>query len=194
MTGPYTPQAQPIVCPIDKGGAIDPEGFQDADGTRYLLWKVDGNSFDGGKNHTRPTPIMLQQLDTDGFTFVGPPVQIMDREKSDGPLVEAPALGRYERAGAPPLYVLFFSSNFFGNPSYDVKYATSENLRGPYTRANKTLLSTGKSHLIGPGGMDVGVSSTQVVFHAIDKGTFGGNLTRPMGTAQIRINGTTVTI
>ena len=42
--GPVRPVGdKPLVCPADEGGAIDPASFVDADGTRYLLWKNDGN-------------------------------------------------------------------------------------------------------------------------------------------------------
>lgn len=197
VAGPYEPQDQPIVCPTDQGGAIDPEGFRDADGTRYLVYKIDGNSFDKPGRPFRATPLMLQRVAADGYTLEGSPVPIMDRIASDGPLVEAPSLGRYPRAGQPDLYVLFFSSNMFSGPGYDVKYATSESITGPYVRGDTPLLQTGDGPgraLIGPGGLDVGVSSTQVVFHSITKGTMGPHehLDRPLWTAEITIQGTTV--
>lgn len=96
-TGPYTPQAQPIACATSGGGAIDPAGFQDSDGTRYVVYKVDGNNLGGGGtcgngDGSHSTPIMLQKLTSDGITATGSAVQILDRGTYDGPLIEAPSL------------------------------------------------------------------------------------------------------
>lgn len=45
IQGPYLPVGDdPLVCPGADGGAIDASGFQDVDGTRWLVYKVDGNS------------------------------------------------------------------------------------------------------------------------------------------------------
>lgn len=95
--GPYTPQSQPIACQTSGGGAIDPAGFQDSDGTRYVVYKVDGNNLGGGGScgngdESHSTPIMLQKLASDGVTPTGNPVQILDRDSNDGPLIEAPSL------------------------------------------------------------------------------------------------------
>jgi hypothetical protein len=95
--GPYTPEAQPIACQTAGGGAIDPAGYQDTNGTRYIVYKVDGSSLGGGgpcgnANGEYSTPIMLQEMEADGVTPTGDPVQILDRGQSDGPLIEAPAL------------------------------------------------------------------------------------------------------
>ena len=39
--GPYDPVGDsPLACPSSQGGAIDANGFQDADGSLYLLYKV----------------------------------------------------------------------------------------------------------------------------------------------------------
>jgi len=95
--GPFNPQAQPIDCNTSGGGAIDPSGFQDTDGTRYVAYKVDGNNLGGGGScgngdGSHSTPIMLQQLQGDGITPVGSPIQILDRGQYDGPLIEAPKI------------------------------------------------------------------------------------------------------
>ena len=42
ITGPYTPGANPLYCPLDQGGAIDASWFVDTGGQRYVLYKVDG--------------------------------------------------------------------------------------------------------------------------------------------------------
>jgi len=135
IQGPYTPYgSDPLLCPIARGGAIDASGFRDADGSRWIVYKVDGNSRGNGGicGNTVPpiqsTPIMLQRVAGDAVTLLGPPVQILDRDDSDGPLVEAPALVR-----APGgWYVLFFSSNCYDSEQYDVGYAISMNITGMF--------------------------------------------------------------
>lgn len=45
IEGPYTPTAEAFACPTDQGGAIDPSGYYDeASNTRWVVYKVDGNS------------------------------------------------------------------------------------------------------------------------------------------------------
>ena len=119
-----------------RGGAIDPSGFRDADGSRYVVYKVDGNSVGNGgvcKNTVAPivpTPIMLVHVEEDGVTAIGAPVQILDRDDGDGPLVEAPSLARMSDG----TYAVFFSSNCWSTPQYDVSWAAATNITGPYTK------------------------------------------------------------
>lgn len=45
IQGPYIPVGdEPLVCPQQEGGAIDASGFRDVDGSRWVVYKVDGNS------------------------------------------------------------------------------------------------------------------------------------------------------
>ena len=194
VTGPYTPAAQPLICPLDQGGAIDPEGYKDADGTRYVIYKVDGNSMNRPGESFRSTPIMLQQVQADGVTRVYDPIQLLDRSERDGTLIEAPAMARYQPKdhSKPPVYVLFYSSDDFTTPNYDVSYATSSSVKGPFARSNAALLKTGDAgnKLVGPGGLDCGVDSTQVVFHSIRTSSDDGSvqeLIRTMWTANLTV-------
>lgn len=84
--GPFTTQSEPIACRTAGGGTIDPAGFQDADGTVYVVYKVDGNNLGGG---AYSTPIILQKIESDGVTPTGNPVQILDRGTADSPLIKA---------------------------------------------------------------------------------------------------------
>jgi beta-xylosidase len=92
---------------MSEGGAIDAQPFRDHDGTFYLLYKIDGNNIGSGGecgNSVPPlqnTPIMLQRLKSDAMTLDGPPVQVLDREAEDGPLVEAPMLVQPFATGSP---------------------------------------------------------------------------------------------
>lgn len=48
VTGPYKPVGdQPLICPMDQGGAIDSAAYND-NGERYITWKVDGNAIGNG--------------------------------------------------------------------------------------------------------------------------------------------------
>ena len=197
VKGPYIPMAEPLACPLNQGGAIDPSAFQDADGKRYVVYKVDGNSFDRPNGRHHPTPLVLQEVAADGVTYVGSATTLLDRQISDGPLIEAPALARYDLDnGTKSFYALFFSSNVFTGPRYNVLYATSSSVQGPFVRAAQSLLATGDGGgaLIGPGGMDVGNSSTKVVFHSIRKDEPGTPLTRTLWVGELKVNGTAITI
>ncbi|RDW69292.1 arabinanase [Coleophoma cylindrospora] len=188
-TGPFTPQDSVLACPLSQGGAIDPAGFIDADGTNWVVYKIDGNSIGNGgtcDNTVAPivsTPIMLQQMAADGITAVGDPVQILDRGDADGPLVEAPSLVRTS-AGT---YILFFSSNCFSTTLYDVSYATASSVKGPYTKSSAPLLVTGDYGLQAPGGATVAKDASAIVFHA------NCPAGRCMFERAITISGTTVT-
>src|SRR5262249_51070772 len=61
LLGTYVDRGGPLVQ--DSEGAIDPTFFEDSDGTRWLLYKIDGNA------HGLPTPIFLRQLTSDGLSF-----------------------------------------------------------------------------------------------------------------------------
>ena len=166
--GPYMPQDTPLACPLSVGGAIDPSGFIDSDGTNYIVYKVDGNSIghggacNNGIEPMVPTPILLQKLHTDGVSPLGPPIQILDRDTTDGPLVEAPNLIR-TRNGS---YFLFFSSNCYTTPNYNVNYAVAPAIDGPYVKASEPLLVTGDFDLTAPGGGTVTSDGLKIVFHA----------------------------
>lgn len=169
--GPYEPLNETLACPVDQGGAIDPAGFQDADGTLYVVYKVDGNNIGHGglcgntKEPIVPTPIMLQKLLSDGTTPTGDAIQLLDRDSSDGPLIEAPDLVRSKEG----IYFLFFSSGCTRSPTYDVKYATATKVEGPYVRAKSPLLQTGDYGLLAPGSVGVhddGSGGWAFAFHA----------------------------
>lgn len=195
--GPYTPEATALACHLDGGGAIDPAAFQDHDGTLWLTYKVDGNNIGHGgicgntKAPIVPTPIMLQKMLPDGITPDGNYTVIMDRMRSDGPLVEAPALVRSHEG----IYFLFFSSGCTRSPSYDIKYATALNITGPYRRAQYPLLESGDYGLLAPGSASVhddGNGGFDMAFHA--RVTAPQGRIRAMFTTKLEFNGHVVTM
>lgn len=167
VQGPYTPTSdQPWVCPLSQGGAIDVSGYTNSDNTRWVVYKVDGNSLGHGGECMNtvapivPTPIMLQQVDfATGTKLVGSPQQILTNIASDGPYVEGPSLSRLNGQ-----YVLFFSTNCFATPKYDIQYATASNIKGPYTRQGR-IMATGTNGLSAPGGLDIAVNGDHAVWH-----------------------------
>ncbi|KAF7179405.1 hypothetical protein CNMCM7691_008338 [Aspergillus felis] len=166
--GPYQPIPEPLACPREYGGAIDPSPFRDTDGKLYVTYKNDGNSIghggdcNNGKKPIVKVSIMLQELQDDGITPVGDPIEILRNEEEDGPLVEAPDIIRTDHG----YYYLFYSSHCFTSPMYDVKYAYSTSLKGPYKRAPRALVKTGDFNLTSPGGATVAPDGTFMIFHA----------------------------
>ncbi|EMC91620.1 glycoside hydrolase family 43 protein [Baudoinia panamericana UAMH 10762] len=168
VDGPYIDtSATPWICPTAQGGAIDPAGYLNSDGTRWVVYKIDGNaSGHGGScgNTVAPivqTPIMLQQVNAaDGHTLIGDPIQLITNGPADGPYVEAPSLSYLGGK-----YVLFFSSQCYQTPQYDVSYATAPSITGPYTKYGP-LLVTGSNGMTAPGGLDLAINGNHAIWHA----------------------------
>jgi len=183
------------ICPISEGGAIDAQAFKDINGQRYIAYKIDGNSIgNGGDCYNMvepiiPTPIMLQKIASDGTTFQGPPVKILDNLGiSDAGIVEAPSITR----SAEGVYFLFFSNGCYTFPSYTVSYATSKRIGGPYVRNHVPLLKTGDYHLLGPGSASVSVDGVHMLFHSV----YGDpkDFVRAMYSARLKLEGHTARI
>ena len=118
------------------------------------------------------------------MTLLGSATTILDNEgASDEGIIEAPDL--LHREGT---WYLFFSANCYVNQNYNVHYATSKSVTGPYTRASKPLFKTGDGNgLTAPGGADVDHDGKHMVFHAQN-----GNGGRAMYTALLTYNGITI--
>jgi beta-xylosidase len=146
--GPFqSPAEKPFVCQTGEGGSIDPAVFTDDDGSRWLLWKNDGNS-GGGQ-----TWIYLQRLSADGQSLEGEPARLITADQAwEGVLVEAPTL--YKKDGK---YTLFYSANAYNDRRYAVGYAVADKIDGPYTKPSRTpLLATRiPAGIVGPGGQDL---------------------------------------
>jgi arabinan endo-1,5-alpha-L-arabinosidase len=152
-----------LICPADEGGAIDAATFLDDDGTRYLLWKNDGNCCG------LDTWLQIAPLGDDGLTLAGKTTKLVKQDQAwEGNLVEAPTM--VERDGT---YVLMYSANDYGSDAYAVGYATADSPTGPFTKADEPLLTTDASEgrFVGPGGQDVVTApdgSDRLVFHTWD--------------------------
>lgn len=167
VQGPFSPSQNILACNEAQGGAIDPSGFYDPQTQkRFITYKIDGNSLGyGGScgNGVAPivsTPIMLQEVASDGVTPLGSPIQLLDRSDADGPLIEAPNLTILNGQ-----YYLFFSSNCYTTTAYDVSFAVSNSVYGPFVRRGP-LLVTPELGLSAPGGASVTKDGGYMVFHA----------------------------
>jgi hypothetical protein len=123
--GPYVSEATaPLVCQLDHLGSIDPRAFVDPDGRLWLLWKSDDNAALNGTTHST---IWIQQLSQDGLSLVGEPVALMTANLPwEGRIVESPQM-----VFAAGHYWLFFSGNWFNQPSYAVGVAECAGPEGP---------------------------------------------------------------
>ncbi|WPH04489.1 Hypothetical protein R9X50_00738000 [Acrodontium crateriforme] len=190
VNGPYVDSTtQPWTCDVRTGGTIDPSGYKDADGTRWVVYKIDGNALGHGgacMNSVHPivsTPIMLQQVSAaDGHTKIGEPIKLLTNGPHDGPVVEAPVL---TKLGSK--YVLFFSSNCFATPLYDSSYAIATDIKGPYTKYGP-LFVTGDLGLTAPGGLSIATNGNHAIWHGDYKGS------RAAYTALLALDGNRVTV
>jgi beta-xylosidase len=172
IEGPYDSVTDtPLACPLELGGAIDASSFQDDDGSRWMLYKDDGNAVGSGGEcgnsndgtNQADTWIVLLRMGGDGYTAAGNPIRILNRDPADGPLIEAPALARQDDGQ----YVLYFSSQCYTAANYDTSYAISDRITGGYRKAARPLLEFGvtQNTIRGPGGADVTQAGDFMAFH-----------------------------
>lgn len=197
VIGPYDPTDEPLACPLDQGGAIDPAGFQDPKtGNLYVVYKVDGNSLNTGpgacggpdaQGNYHATPIMLQQLSSeDGVTLIGSPTKILDRGQDDGPLVEAPNLFYNETSS---LYFLTFSSNCYSTDFYDVSFAYSTCLDSEFIKSPYALMTTSTGAVVAPGGADMTPDGKLALYHGTVGKDENGEPVRYLFAAEAMVAG-----
>lgn len=181
--GPFTPVAGgPLVCPgladvptaddtvpgrpISTAGVIDPSGFKDSDGTRYLLYKT----------QQLPSSLRIVRLNAAGTHVFGDATsrQLLRSDR----IVENPVLVKH--AGA---YVLFASRGPYNKCSYETIWMRAGGLGANAfnTVTQHTLLTPGSTNgVCGPGGADIAVALTggqRIFFHGWLCG--GGNTPCP---------------
>ena len=144
--GPFTSSAAvPLVTQQDKGGCIDPDCFVDADGSRYLVWKNDGNS------RGQDTWLWVQKLSSDGTRLVGQPTQLIKQDQGwEGKLIEAPVVWKHGKK-----YFLFYSANDYHSCNYAVGYAVASSILGPYVKPQPRPWLSSSGGVCGPGGEDI---------------------------------------
>jgi len=115
----------PVLC--RPGGAIDPAVVTGEDGRSYLVYKAKGV---GGALYARP-------LDLDTLRTRGPATKLLEPERGERGVTEAPALLRRDGWW----YLLFSSGNCCGPPcTYVERVARSRSLLGPYTKLEAPVL------------------------------------------------------
>lgn len=155
--GPWTDHG-PLVGQPD--GSIDPVTADDGRGTRYLIWKEDGNS------RNRPTPLWAQPLSADGLKLEGEPKELFRNDVEwEGNLVEAPYVLR-----RGDWFYLFYAGNACCGRGcdYAVGVARSKSLLGPYEKnpANPILDSTDDWRCPGHGSVVSGNGRDYFLYHA----------------------------
>ncbi len=162
--GPFTSDAAaPLIREPEQGGAIDPSCFVDTDGSRYLVWKNDGNS------RGLDTWLWVQRLSADGLSLVGTPTRLIKQDQAwEGNLVEAPTLWKHDGR-----YYLFYSANAFVDCRYAIGYAVAASLLGPYVKPRDSAWQASTPDVCGPGGEDIlttGDGRTWMTYHAWEHG------------------------
>lgn len=193
IEGPYHPVSDFHQCNRTANGVIDPAWFKDTDGKQYVVYKTEipanfveirevANS--GAKEGVQWTSNAVQLLRVNGQGF------------SDGNNLEAPYL--FKRGG---VYFLTYSTHITMDASYDVQYATAQNVWGPYTRVKEPLVKSGTQYgckLIGPGGasfqrfVDADGQGTRIIFHGLTEAMDINK--RVVYTADVKVEGNRLSV
>jgi beta-xylosidase len=160
LDGPFhDDSAEPLLCPRDRGGAIDPSPFVDVDGSLWLLWKNDGITL------RRESAIWSQRLTDDGLGLVGDPIELIGTDQDwEYPHVEAPSMTRIGAA-----YWMLYSGNWWNSPAYGIGLARCEGPSGPCTKPFDHAVVTATPGAEGPGGGEFFVDASGrllVAYHA----------------------------
>ncbi|KAF2993245.1 hypothetical protein E8E13_000402 [Curvularia kusanoi] len=184
--GIYHPVNDFVQCNRTSHGVIDPAWFKDTDNRQYIVYKTENPS---GRLEIRE---VAHSGPKEGIQWIGNAVYLLkprDQGFWDGQNMEAPYI--FKRNG---IYFLTYSTHWTNNETYDVQYATSKNIMGPYTRVKEPLVSSGKKfgcELAGPGGASFqrfGTGDTlKMVFHAL--GPERRVQQRPFYTATVHVDG-----
>jgi len=163
-TGPFTDPGAPLLHDPSMG-YIDPSEFEAPGGTRYVLWKEDGNAV--GK----PTPIHIQPLAPDGMSVTGSPATLITNDQPwEGAVTEGPWMLLHGGS-----YYLFYSGNAYDSTAYAIGVARASSPLGPFTKLPSPILSTWGAWA-GPGHcsvLDLPDGETDVVYHAWEAGAVG---------------------
>jgi beta-xylosidase len=142
--GPFHPLPKPFVCQLEHRGSIDPRVFEDKDGTLWLDWKSDDNADIHGDAHSW---IYAQRLGADGLHLLGKAKPILTADQRwEGRIVESPQMVR-----ALGTYWLFYSGNWFNQPSYAIGVAKCKGPAGPCTKPWDRPFLASNAQGAGPG-------------------------------------------
>ncbi len=146
--GPFVAARRPMVCQLEHRGSIDARVV--ADGSRLvMLWKSEDNAnpMVPGPDQDGRTGIYAQRLSGNGRVLLGRPVEILrPTQPWEGTIVEAP-----DMVEARGTYWLFFSGNWYNQPSYGIGVAACTTPLGPCTDARPGPLLGSNQQGSGPG-------------------------------------------
>ena len=182
--GPFDPVGdQPLLCLRMDYGNIDPAAYTEH-GRHYLIYKDNANSAG------IPNSIWINQIASDGVTFLGPRSKMLtaDPAGNENNVAEGPAIIRHDGQ-----YVLLYSADNWDS-TYHMKYAVSDTLTGPYTKQG-TFADTGTwaGSVVAPGGGYVVTApdgTPYLFFHGAigspaDRGMYVDRLTWPHGVPTL---------
>jgi beta-xylosidase len=138
--GPYVDHG-PLVA--QEMGSIDPVPFTDENGTRYLIWKEDGNS------RKKPTILWAQPLNQDGTGLLGEPKELIRNDTPwEGGVVEGPFVVK-----RGDWFYLFYSGNGCCGTgcNYALGVARSKSLIGPWEKNPANPILAGNENWRCPG-------------------------------------------
>jgi hypothetical protein len=167
-TGPWTPTDAPVIAPRPRDGTflgtIDPAGFTDVDGTKYLYF----GGYHGG--------IWASKVSADGLTATTEPVQVAIDNRYEGGYV-------IRRDGW--YYLMGSSANCCAGPTtgYSVFAGRSKSPLGPFVDADgipllasavggTTVITQNGNRWIGAGHHAIATDTEGrdfIVYHAIDR-------------------------
>ncbi|MBW3537162.1 MAG: glycoside hydrolase family 43 protein [Actinobacteria bacterium] len=142
--GPYEDRSNaPLTCDDPRGGAIDPEVFDDDEGRQWLLWKTEGRDDD-----LVEAALWSQQLDAAGTGLLADRRLLLERQLDwERPLIENPSMvsdgGRL---------LLFYSAGVWQNETYKVGVARCRSPSGPCNRLFDGPVLASRTGVAGPGG------------------------------------------
>jgi len=181
--GPFVDsRGEPLVCPRELGGAIDPSPIIDRIGQRWLLWKNDGVA-----NGTA-SAIYAQRLDETGLSLLGEPTLLIGTDQAwESPHVEAPSM-----LDAGDHYVLLYSGNWWNRPHYGVGFAVCEAVEGPCKKPLDRPIISARPEAAGPGGAEFftdSVGDPWVAYHAWLGGVAGYPGRRALWVERVDLSG-----
>ena len=149
VTGPYVSSSTvPTVCQSQSGGSIDPSVTMNNAGTRYLLWKNDGNCCGDESN------LWSQPLARDGVTVVGQPSLLLSYEPGweTGPTAKESTVEGPSVLHLDDHYFLLVSGNGYLTDTYGMGVALCRTLSGPCAAQSADPVLSATSDVAGPGG------------------------------------------
>jgi len=176
-TGPFNAVNTPFICQRGLGGSIDPRVFTAPDGTNWMLWKSDQNR--GGA--ATPTMLWSQRLTPDGLALTGRPFDLMGPDEPwQGTIVEAP-----DMVDVNGDYWVFYSANWFNQPSYGIGAARCSGPQGPCADTSDAPLLATNAQGEGPGEGSVFEEDGAAWLLYSPVRAVGGNPPRPVEITRI---------